>query len=135
MFQRPDDNRATSAAVLVTECISADDWGAASALFTEAVNRIDRRPMGAPPLSGRSEFLRSARAFLDVGFDRSTNAVVAERGDTVSLSEVRLFLENDFVVEWLQITQVDAAGLISQLVYFDIDDRVRAMEELDALVR
>lgn len=135
VFQRPDGNRATRAAALVTERISADDWEQASALFTEAVNRIDRRPLGGPPVSGRDEFLRSARAFLDVGFDRSTSAVVAERGETVSLTETRLFLENGFVVEWLQITQVDAAGLMSQLVYFDIDDRVRALEELDALAR
>lgn len=101
-------------------------------LLAESLVRHDRRGLGAPSANGRDEWMDQYRRGVDslnqTGWSVET---IETRGDRLALVRSRVALDEDYVIERLHIVELNQEGLISLMVYFDVDDEAAAGAELD----
>ncbi|WP_240630824.1 BTAD domain-containing putative transcriptional regulator [Mycolicibacterium sp. GF69] len=131
----PLENAATRADDVLISFFRANRLDEIGALFTEDTLLDDRRHGFGRVSNDRATAVQniSAIAALDVAVAKTTLAL---RGDRLCLSQMR-FEENTtrpaaFCVETLEITEVDADGLMVAKVNFDAGDSAAAVAELDA---
>ena len=94
--------------------------------------RIDHRGIvAAPPLQrGAAEYMEGFRAYLEV-FDRLTVEPVAVRGERLALNWSVVSSDDSLESVFLHVLELDAAGLVVRMAYFDEDDLAAAVAELD----
>jgi class 3 adenylate cyclase/ketosteroid isomerase-like protein len=126
------ENAATRASRRVIDLTAAGRYDEASALFLPEFERYDRRhTVAAPPTATAAEYMDAARATLEQ-FDTLTIEPIAVRGDRLHLSRTVLATATGFETVFWQVAELDADGLIAQIVNFDEDDLATAVAELDA---
>jgi hypothetical protein len=129
------ENRATisngrAAQLLVAEGAFAESL---RALISPQIVREDRRTVASDaPVAGRDAFIAMIQSFYDLPLQQQgVLTPVQIRGSDLALIHVSLRFENGFVVEYNQVTEVDADGRLCRLVYFDTEDEAAAVAELD----
>ncbi|MFV8054395.1 BTAD domain-containing putative transcriptional regulator [Mycobacterium sp. 48b] len=113
------------------------DWAAISDILADQVSTDDRRRViNAGVRRGRDAALDETRAVADAGTRKMTAAVVATRGQRLTLNRIRALGNDDgpegFYAEALSVFEVDEADRITAYVAFDLDDLDAAFAELDA---
>ncbi len=107
-----------------------DDWDAMRALYAPDMIWEDRRRMAL--LAGDRElFIASARERARTGA-RPEGWLVGTAGDRVAVSRVRFSggpSGGRFEIEFLSVVEVDAAGLFTALLFFDLADARAAQRE------
>ncbi|MGE2724795.1 BTAD domain-containing putative transcriptional regulator [Mycolicibacterium pulveris] len=101
------------------------------ALFSEDTRVDDRRQGLRRESDDRASAVANIRAIAASGA-AVTKTTVAVRGDLLCLSHIRFQEPTGFSVQALEITEVDAGGLIAAKVLFDVDDIDSALAELNA---
>ena len=110
------------------------DWSATGEALAEDVAKYDRRQLGTPPTSGRAERLAELRVSFDTfAVKEWSSELVAFRGQRLALQHAWFVSEQDYVFEYLNITQLDEHGRVSLTVDFDVEDMDAALAELDDL--
>jgi hypothetical protein len=117
-----------------TDAMFAGDWASVAEFFSDEPVKYDRRLLGTAPVSGRDQRL----AELQVSFDTFPvkewhSELLASRGARLALERVRFVSEQDYVYEFLGLTQLDERGRVALSIDFDVDDTETAMAELDDL--
>ena len=108
-------------------------WDEARALLHDDLLSDDRRSMvGDSPVEGVDSAVAANNAAAEVGLTRATGSTLAVRGDRLSLHRALHHTDGDFDVEFLLVAEIDDAGRVTALVYFDPDALADAIDELDA---
>jgi hypothetical protein len=108
------------------------DTAEAASMMSADITRDDRRQIGAPPVTGRTEMLESDRAGLEVLRPKQSHVDVLDvRGERLALTRTRLVTEEDFLFEFLGVAELNEDGRIAVAVYFDTEDEDAALAELD----
>ena len=131
----PLENSATRADDRLITLFGDNRLDEIGALFSEDTRLDDRRQGLRRESNDRATAIENVRAIAALGV-AVTKITLALRGDRLCLSHMR-FEEHAtgpaaFCVEALEITEVDADGLMVAKVDFDLDDIDAAFEELDA---
>jgi hypothetical protein len=132
--EQPETARSNSAFrtyQLSASAVFSADWSTVRALWASDAFRDDRRSMGGPYIQGIDALIGSAQEWVDLGFVISDVELVAERGDRLAVARQRIRTRDDYLIEFLALTELDERGLIDRLVYFEIDDLSAAHAELD----
>jgi class 3 adenylate cyclase/tetratricopeptide (TPR) repeat protein len=109
---------------------SASDWDAVEALHAEGCNVSDGR--NHADFSFREAFA-SVRTTPDWPTSTCVAEVVATRGEVLLLRRTRYVVDDPpSEITWLEVIEVDRAGLICSVTNLDPDDLEGAVEELDA---
>jgi len=118
---------------LSASAVFSANWSAVRALWAPDAFRDDRRSLGAPYiLKGIDALISSAQEWVDLGFALSGEVeFVAERGDRLAVARTRIRTPDDYLIEFLALTELDERGLIGRMVYFDTDAVDAAQAELD----
>ncbi|KUI03956.1 BTAD domain-containing putative transcriptional regulator [Mycobacterium sp. IS-3022] len=131
----PVENTATRADDRLIALFGGDRLDEISALFSEDTKVDDRRHGLRRESDDRATAIANIRAIaaLEVAVTKRTLAV---RGDRLCLSRIRFEQQSTqptaFCVEALEITEVNAEGLMTAKVGFDLDDFDAAITEIDA---
>jgi hypothetical protein len=107
------------------------DWSTVRSLWAPDAFRDDRRSMGAHDIRGIDALISSAKEWVNLGFVLSEIEFVAKRGDRLSVARTKIRTPDDYLIEFLALTELDGRGLIDRMVYFDVDDVPAAHAELD----
>lgn len=117
---------------LSSRAVFSADWPTVRALRAPDALRDDRRRMGAPYiLQGIDALISSAQEWVDLGFVISDVEFVAERGDRLAVARQEIRTPDDYLIEFLALTELDESGLIDRLVYVDTGHVDAAHSELD----
>lgn len=115
---------------------AARDWPGVAGLLAENLHNEDRREVvNAGIRHGAASALQDLRTAADLGITSLEVVEIANRGERLALSRGRTpYRERSggFVVETLQIAQIDAGQRVSAIVLFDPEDMDAALAELDA---
>ena len=100
--------------------------------FRTDFERIDHRGIvAAPPLQrGAVEYMEGFRAYLEV-FDRLTVEEIAVRGERLALNRSLISSDDGLESVFLHVVELDDAGLIARMAYYDEGDLDAALGELD----
>jgi hypothetical protein len=102
------------------------------ALFAPDVVREDRRSgLSADPAVGRSDLLNNMRVFAEFGHASTTAPVLEVRGSALALVHNSFVFANGYLVEFLQLAELNDAGQIANLVNLDVADSEAARGELE----
>ena len=111
-------------------------WDEIGELFADNVRLEDRRRGLRNESNDRATAVAAVRAIADIGTKSLTPDVLAVRGKRLALARTlhhgRDTRPDAFHTETLTITEINADGLIVDLVAFDSDDLDAAFEELEA---
>ncbi|HYZ68086.1 MAG TPA: BTAD domain-containing putative transcriptional regulator [Mycobacterium sp.] len=115
---------------------AARDWDAmAEDLAAEYFQDDRRRVVTAGIRRGRDAEIESFRSAADLGLTHVTSAVVATRGQCLSLAHARFWGRDQgpeaFLGEGLFVVEINADNRIAAGITFDVDDIDAAVEELD----
>jgi hypothetical protein len=128
------ENAATRTFARALEALRAQDWERFAALFAPGFRGIDRRTMLQNELD-RDEWLVSYRPIVEMTSSRSTNEVLATRGDRLVLARYGWEGTDGLVgpseIEYLLLIEVDGCGDHVAVVMFDPDALDAARAELD----
>lgn len=114
------------------ECITAafvGDWDEVGDLFVDDIVRRDHRPLGVDAV-GRDELVASARAMVEQVSSYRT-VWLELRGDALALGRNQMFSDSGFLVETFQVAEVNEAGRLTRVAYFDTEHLDLARAELD----
>jgi DNA-binding SARP family transcriptional activator len=116
-------------------CFVARDWDAAKAIVADDVCHDDRRRVvSAGVRHGWDAQVEDMRVLADMGF-RPTIDITAIRGERLVLSRIRgSNIDSQpqaFLIEVIDVTEIDSDGRIIAIVSFDPDDIDAAFQELD----
>ena len=136
-LRAPLDNTASRADRALFECFNRRDWPGIEALGAPELVFDERRRM-LRNTCGRDLWLAQLRVLYDVPASRFTTALLATRGERLSLSLHRfagdvaggggpLSLDGHMALQ-----TVDGDGRLISIVLLDLDDRDAAYAELDA---
>lgn len=131
------ENAASRAYDRFNRAFNLRDWAAVSDLLADQTSTDDRRHViNAGIRRGRDAALAETRAVADAGTRKMTAAVVATRGQRLTLNRIRALGNDDgpegFYAEALSVFEIDEADQITAYVAFDLDDLDAAFAELDA---
>jgi len=111
-------------------------WDEIGELFADNVRLEDRRRGLRNESNDRATAVAAVRAIADIGTKSLTPDVLAVRGKRLALARTlhhgRDTRPDAFHTETLTLTEINADGLIADLVAFDSDDLDAAFEELEA---
>ena len=111
-------------------------WDEIVKLYADDIRFEDRRQGLRRESTDRATHVSNVRAIADLGVANVTNTPLALRGDRLCLSHVRFEARDTqpdaFSVESLDITEVDADGVMITRVVLDTDAFEAAIAELDA---
>ncbi|CRZ16617.1 BTAD domain-containing putative transcriptional regulator [Mycolicibacterium neworleansense] len=125
------ENVATRADDLLIALFSDSRLDEIGALFTEDTQLDDRRQGFRCESNDRATAVDNIRSIAALGAAVS-KSTLALRGDRLCLSRLRFEDPDEFCVEALEITEVNADGLMTAKVDFDLADIDAAFAELDA---
>ncbi|MGV0784205.1 BTAD domain-containing putative transcriptional regulator [Mycolicibacterium sp. XJ766] len=140
-LNRPRGPRPENTASLVEarcqEYLSAGDLTALSQLMAEDISIDDRRRViNAGRRRGRDVVMEDLRVGAEVGLTQIAPAAIATRGEHLTLRRIRYSGEDQrpeaFLIDLVQIVEIDANQRICALVLFDPDDIDSAFAELEA---
>jgi len=99
--------------------------------YSEHAESIDRRSVvSAPPRRGRAAIASDGKAIGEL-FPTMTFAPLAVRGERLALARALLTSAEGFELTFLSVWELDASGLWSRTVTFDVTDLVGAVAELE----
>nr|WP_255396761.1 BTAD domain-containing putative transcriptional regulator [Mycobacterium sp. 852002-51613_SCH5001154] len=116
---------------------AASDWDAMTEMLDHNfVNDDRRRVVGAGPQHGRDAQIADMQTVADLWTASVVTNVVAIRGDGLALMRLR-FADHDqgpdaFLTDVFGVLEINAAGRITAVVFFDSDEGDAAYEELDS---
>jgi len=127
------ENLATRAMARGREALEAGDWEQFTAQFRSDFRNSDRRRMVLLELD-RAQYLESLRANFTM-HERATFDPFATRGTRLAMIRFRWTMSDDSVGpsegDFLMLAEVDDAGRVMALVFFDSDSLDAAYAELD----
>ena len=126
------ENAASQVEQRFNVCFSDRDWAAMEELLSDDVLVDDRRRVvNAGVLRGRDAEIASWRAVADLGVTNYKPAVIAVRGQRLTLSRYSISAGWSGTTV-LSVSEINAQNQIVARVAFDPDDVDAAFEELDA---
>lgn len=130
------ENAASRACTRYRASFAARDWEAAAEMLADSLHNEDRRPVvNAGIRHGRDSALEDLRVAADLGIRYFTAEEIAMRGERLALSRGRTPYDEcpgSFLVDTLQIAEIDADGRIATVVLYGPDDLDAAFAELEA---
>ncbi len=131
------ENAASRAVERFQACFAARDWDSMAEMVAEDMCNDDRRPViNAGLRRGRDAEIANVRALADLGVTKTELAVIATRGERLTLGRFLLSgrdkLPEAFQTEVLGVIEIDADNRIAARVWFELNDINAAFEELDA---
>ncbi|MGQ9406667.1 BTAD domain-containing putative transcriptional regulator [Mycolicibacterium gilvum] len=130
------ENEASRVCARYRAAFAARDWGAAAELLAENLHNEDRRQVvNAGIRHGRESALDDLRVSADLGIPYFTAEEIAIRGERLALTRGRTPYDErpgSFLVDTVQIAEIDADGRIAAVVMFGPDDIDPAFAELEA---
>ena len=108
------------------------DWATVTRAFAPDVVKLDRRQLGLPPVSGRDELVARIRLSFQIIKVREWRTDLLETPhERLGLLRVQFWSEEDYSMEYLTVTEIDATGQIVYSVDYDPEDADSAQAELD----
>jgi DNA-binding SARP family transcriptional activator len=129
------ENAASQAYERIYVHFAVRDWEAIREMMADAFSLDDRRRVvNAGVRRGRDVAIEDLKAVADIGFTVTMAGVMAVRGARLALARTRGSGRDSeaFQDDALNVIQIDADGLIAEVIVFDRDDLDAAFEELDA---
>lgn len=131
------ENAATQTGRRYLAYFAAGDWDAMATMLDDKLLYDDRRRVvGAGPQHGRDAQIADMRTVAGLWPAAVAATVVATRGTRLTLMRLR-FANRDhgldaFLTEVIGVLELNADGLITSVVFFDLVDIEAAFEELDS---
>ena len=108
------------------------DWATVARAFAPDVVKLDRRQLGLPPVSGRDELVARIRLSFQIIKVREWRIDLLETPhERLGLLRVQFWSEEDYSMEYLTVTEIDATGQIVYSVDYDPEDADSAQAELE----
>ncbi|ORA97076.1 regulator [Mycobacterium mantenii] len=131
------ENTASQVYGRVNTYFTTRDWGAMANALAENMLNDDRRHMVNSGIRhGRDVEIANGHAFVELGGNKVTSAVVASRGERLALCHSSIVghsrQSGAFHIEFLSVVEIDACERLAVHIAFDLDDLDAAIAELDA---
>ncbi|WKG04227.1 BTAD domain-containing putative transcriptional regulator [Mycolicibacterium sp. HK-90] len=131
------ENTASLVEARCEECLSSGNLEALSELMADDISIDDRRRVTNAGLRhGREAVIEDLRVGAEIGLTQITPTAIATRGEHLTLRRIRYSggaqSDDTFLIDLVQIVEIDADEHIHALVLFDPDDLDDALTELDA---
>jgi class 3 adenylate cyclase len=109
---------------------SAGRFEDAAALLAPNFERVDHTTLPAPPVHGPAEYLAWIPTVYE-HFDSVTMEPIAVRGETLSLTRLRLATDDGFESVLLGLGELDDEGRLAWMAHYNEDALADALAELD----
>jgi len=112
------------------------DWATVAEAFAPDVVKLDRRQLGLPPISGRDEWVARIRlSFQTIKVREWRTELLETPHERLGLLRVQFWSEEEYSMEYLTVTEIDATGQIVYSVDYDPEDADSAQAELELRAR
>lgn len=126
------ENRAAESFTAYNQLLGAGRYEALDRFLAEDFVRIDRRHgINAPTIVGAAEYVAAQSALADVGLRFVSFTPMAVRGECHVLARVLWAADAGDELPLLVVIECDEAGRGRRVVFFDDDDLVSALGELE----